>query len=149
GVKVVLARRECAIQARRRGVAGAIAFDEAKCVLCKRCLKVTGCPALSLVSAGQPLSIREGEPGNGQEKGDSPGASESLERKQPQAASSDKAGDFSRATSIAIDVALCNGCGLCAAVCPTQALGPSREGGQGLGSKPDGAGFDNGGGGRS
>jgi len=112
GVKVVLARRECAIQARRRGIAGAIVFDEAKCVLCKRCLKITGCPA---------LSIREVEPGKGQEKGDSP-TCEPLGRKQPQAASSDKTGDFSRAASIVIDAALCNGCGLCAEVCPTGAL---------------------------
>jgi len=75
GVKVVLARRECAIQARRRGVTGAIALDATKCVLCKRCLKVTGCPGLSLVDG-----------------------------------------------RITVDPTLCNGCGLCAAVCPTQAL---------------------------
>ena len=49
GVSVVIARRECAIQARRRGVvAGRVAVDPEKCVLCKRCLQVTGCPALSV-----------------------------------------------------------------------------------------------------
>jgi len=49
GVRVLLARRECAIQARRRGsAAGVIRLDAEKCVLCKRCILVTGCPALSL-----------------------------------------------------------------------------------------------------
>jgi len=49
GVNVVLAQRECAIQARRRGVvAGVTTVDEEKCVLCKKCLRITGCPALSV-----------------------------------------------------------------------------------------------------
>jgi len=49
GVSVVLARRECAIQAARRGVRyGLTTVDSDKCVLCKRCLRATGCPALSL-----------------------------------------------------------------------------------------------------
>jgi len=49
GVHVVLAQRECAIQARRRGVvAGRVIVDPDKCVLCKRCMQVTGCPALSV-----------------------------------------------------------------------------------------------------
>ncbi|MEW5825750.1 MAG: thiamine pyrophosphate-dependent enzyme [Candidatus Bipolaricaulota bacterium] len=103
GVRVLLARQECAIQSRRRGAAGApIQIDAAKCVLCKRCIQITGCPALSFRSP----------------TGNAAGA-------------------------IVIDAALCNGCGLCAAVCPTQALGcpPGRDGGQ-LGSKPDGGGFD-------
>jgi indolepyruvate ferredoxin oxidoreductase alpha subunit len=48
GVRVLLARRECAIQSRRRGASGgAIRLDAAKCVLCKQCLRTTGCPALS------------------------------------------------------------------------------------------------------
>ena len=48
-VSVVLARRECAIQAERRGVRhGTTTVDLEKCVLCKQCLRVTGCPALSL-----------------------------------------------------------------------------------------------------
>jgi indolepyruvate ferredoxin oxidoreductase alpha subunit len=76
GVRVLLARRECAIQSRRRGpAADTVQLDAAKCVLCKQCIKVTGCPALSL----------------------SDGA-------------------------VHVDPALCNGCGLCAAVCPTGAL---------------------------
>jgi len=76
GVRVLLARRECAIQARRRGASGgAIRLDAEKCVLCKQCLRTTGCPALSL----------------------SDGA-------------------------VHVDPALCNGCGLCAAVCPKHAL---------------------------
>ncbi len=76
GVNVVLARRECAIQARRRGIlADRLKFDPDKCILCNRCLEVTGCPA---------ISIGEG--------------------------------------SIDIDDSQCNGCGLCAAVCPTGAL---------------------------
>jgi indolepyruvate ferredoxin oxidoreductase alpha subunit len=49
GVRVLLARRECAIQSRRRGASGGtIQLDVAKCVLCKQCLRTTGCPALSL-----------------------------------------------------------------------------------------------------
>jgi indolepyruvate ferredoxin oxidoreductase alpha subunit len=49
GVNVVIAQRECAIQARRRGVvAGVTTVDPETCVLCKKCLRVTGCPALSL-----------------------------------------------------------------------------------------------------
>jgi len=76
GVKVILARQECAIQARRQGQrAGILHLDSDACILCKKCLRVTGCPALSV-----------GE------------------------------------NSIVIDVALCYGCGLCASVCPTQAL---------------------------
>ena len=52
GVRVVLARRECAIQAKRRGeAAGRTRVDAETCVLCKRCLKVTGCPAISLGKA--------------------------------------------------------------------------------------------------
>ena len=49
GVKVVLARQECAIQAQRRGRrAGRTRVLEEKCTLCKRCILVTGCPALSI-----------------------------------------------------------------------------------------------------
>jgi len=49
GVKVVLARQECAIEARRRGLAaGRLSLDLAKCVLCKQCLRITACPALSV-----------------------------------------------------------------------------------------------------
>ena len=49
GVNVVLARRECAIQARRRGVVpGEIDLDPERCVLCKRCIEVTGCPAIAI-----------------------------------------------------------------------------------------------------
>lgn len=49
GVKVVLARQECAIQAQRRGLrAGTIAVDPELCTACRRCITVTGCPAISL-----------------------------------------------------------------------------------------------------
>ncbi len=76
GVKVVLARQECAIQAQRRGLkAGKVTVLADKCTLCKRCIIVTGCPALTL----------------GEE-------------------------------AVEIDPALCYGCGLCAAVCPFDAL---------------------------
>ena len=138
GVKVVLARRECAIQARRRGVAGAIAFDEAKCILCKRCIKATGCPALSLASAGQlGREQREAAP-SGPDRAPARGETRNGEEKAP-------AGDFSRATSIAIDVALCNGCGLCAAVCPKGALGLSQEAVRGRGGeKPPTSGLSRG-----
>jgi indolepyruvate ferredoxin oxidoreductase alpha subunit len=103
GVRVLLARRECAIQARRRGAGAgvreaAIQVDRAKCVLCKRCITVTGCPALGCSAtdaAGQMGAKRKG-------KGDLP-SSVAAER-------------------ITVDAVLCNGCGLCAAVCPTKAL---------------------------
>jgi len=81
GVKVVLSRRECAIQATRQGKrAGNLRLTPEKCVLCKQCVTATGCPALSI-----------------------------------------------EAESIAIDPTLCNGCGLCAAVCPTGALEKEDE----------------------
>jgi indolepyruvate ferredoxin oxidoreductase alpha subunit len=49
GVKVVLARQECAIQAQRRGdQAGKVHVVRENCNLCKLCLLITGCPALSL-----------------------------------------------------------------------------------------------------
>jgi len=49
GVKVVLARQECAIQARRRGLeAGKIKVIPENCTLCKQCVVVTGCPAITL-----------------------------------------------------------------------------------------------------
>ena len=58
GVKVVLAQRECAIQAKRRGaVAGHTEVQVDKCVLCKRCLKITGCPALSVSPDGSSMTV--------------------------------------------------------------------------------------------
>ncbi len=49
GVKVVLSRQECAIQAQRRGrQAGKTRVVAENCTLCKRCILVTGCPAISL-----------------------------------------------------------------------------------------------------
>ena len=49
GVKVVLARQECAIQAVRYGrAAGAVRVDAGKCNLCKLCIIQTGCPAIDL-----------------------------------------------------------------------------------------------------
>jgi indolepyruvate ferredoxin oxidoreductase alpha subunit len=49
GVKVVLARQECAIQAERQGKQGGkVHVVEENCNLCKLCLMITGCPALSL-----------------------------------------------------------------------------------------------------
>jgi len=49
GVKVILARRECAIQAGRRKIKyDRITVDGEKCNACKRCINVTGCPAISL-----------------------------------------------------------------------------------------------------
>lgn len=47
GVKVILARRECAIQAGRRKISyGKIHVDTALCTRCKVCIMKTGCPAL-------------------------------------------------------------------------------------------------------
>lgn len=49
GVKVILARQECTTQAQRRGLkAGEVSVDFEKCNLCKRCILLTGCPAISL-----------------------------------------------------------------------------------------------------
>ncbi len=49
GVKVILARRECAIQAARRKVKySPITLHTDKCTKCKKCINVTGCPAISL-----------------------------------------------------------------------------------------------------
>lgn len=49
GVKVLLARQECAIPARRRGVeAGEIKVIDEKCNQCKLCITVTGCLAITL-----------------------------------------------------------------------------------------------------
>lgn len=83
GVKVILARQECAIQAQRRGLkAGEVRVVPEKCILCKTCIRLTGCPA---------IAIELGE------------------------------------TSITIDPALCYGCGLCAQVCPQEAIEQARE----------------------
>ncbi len=47
GVKVVVTRRECAIQAGRRKIKyGNTNVDQDKCVNCKICINTTGCPAL-------------------------------------------------------------------------------------------------------
>lgn len=47
GVKVILARRECAIQANRRKIKyNQMHIDEGKCTRCKVCIRKTGCPAL-------------------------------------------------------------------------------------------------------
>ncbi|MBQ3552860.1 MAG: indolepyruvate ferredoxin oxidoreductase subunit alpha [Clostridia bacterium] len=47
GVKVILARRECAIQAARRKVKyGIMSVDQDKCTKCKLCIMKTGCPGL-------------------------------------------------------------------------------------------------------
>lgn len=76
GVKVILARQECAIQAGRRGQrAGKVRVVPENCNLCRVCVLQTGCPALELGTE-----------------------------------------------AIAIDPALCYGCGLCAQVCQRGAI---------------------------
>jgi len=76
GVKVVLARQECAIPAMRRGErVGRVQVVADACNLCKLCIMVTGCPALSLAE-----------------------------------------------TAVAVDPALCYGCGLCVEACKRGAL---------------------------
>jgi indolepyruvate ferredoxin oxidoreductase alpha subunit len=52
GVKVVLAREECTMPARRRGLeAGQVKVDAENCNLCKLCIIQTGCPAITLGEA--------------------------------------------------------------------------------------------------
>jgi indolepyruvate ferredoxin oxidoreductase alpha subunit len=52
GVKVLLARQECAIPAKRRGVeAGEIKVIDENCNQCKLCITVTGCLAITLSSS--------------------------------------------------------------------------------------------------
>ncbi|MGN0958882.1 MAG: thiamine pyrophosphate-dependent enzyme [Selenomonas bovis] len=47
GTSVVLARRECAIQAGRRKIRyGTVVFDAEKCTSCKLCINQAGCPAI-------------------------------------------------------------------------------------------------------
>ncbi len=49
GVKVLLARQECAIPARRRGEqAGVVRVIDEKCNQCKLCINITGCLAITL-----------------------------------------------------------------------------------------------------
>jgi indolepyruvate ferredoxin oxidoreductase alpha subunit len=49
GVKVVLAREECTMPARRRGLeAGEVRVVAENCNLCKLCVIITGCPAITL-----------------------------------------------------------------------------------------------------
>jgi indolepyruvate ferredoxin oxidoreductase alpha subunit len=49
GVKVVLSRQECAIQAQRRGLkAGHVKVVPENCDLCKLCITLTGCPAIGI-----------------------------------------------------------------------------------------------------
>jgi indolepyruvate ferredoxin oxidoreductase alpha subunit len=49
GVKVLLARQECAIQAQRRGLSvGEIRLIAENCNLCRRCITITGCPSISI-----------------------------------------------------------------------------------------------------
>jgi indolepyruvate ferredoxin oxidoreductase alpha subunit len=49
GVKVVLVREECTMPARRRGLeAGQVKIVAENCNLCKLCVIITGCPAITL-----------------------------------------------------------------------------------------------------
>jgi indolepyruvate ferredoxin oxidoreductase alpha subunit len=49
GVKVVLSRQECAIQAMRQELeAGQVRVEEENCNLCQLCITVTGCPAIDV-----------------------------------------------------------------------------------------------------
>lgn len=49
GVKVILARQECAIQAQRRGLrAGEVQVVPETCNLCRVCILQTGCPAIEM-----------------------------------------------------------------------------------------------------
>ncbi len=51
GVSVVLARRQCAIQAARRKITyPKVSVNSEKCTSCKVCIRKTGCPALELAN---------------------------------------------------------------------------------------------------
>lgn len=77
GLKVILTRRECAIQAARHNTRSEpLTVTTDKCIGCKKCIVDTGCPALT------------------------------LENKK-----------------VTIEASQCNGCALCASVCPTKAIG--------------------------
>ncbi|MGN0642882.1 MAG: thiamine pyrophosphate-dependent enzyme [Huintestinicola sp.] len=49
GVKVILSRRECAIEAARRKVKySPVNVIPDKCIMCRKCINVSGCPAITL-----------------------------------------------------------------------------------------------------
>ena len=49
GVKLILSRRECAIQAARRKVKYLpVKVIPEKCIMCRKCIHVSGCPAITL-----------------------------------------------------------------------------------------------------
>ncbi len=49
GVKVIISRRECAIEAARRKVTyKPVTLIPDKCIRCKRCINMSGCPAITL-----------------------------------------------------------------------------------------------------
>ena len=49
GVKVIISKRACAILGKRSGVEQVCWIDPEKCTNCLACVKLTGCPALSLL----------------------------------------------------------------------------------------------------
>ncbi len=60
GVKVIISRRECAIQAGRRKINyGRRHVENDKCIKCKICINTTGCPALNW--DGNTVSIDQGQ----------------------------------------------------------------------------------------
>ncbi len=59
GVKVIIARRECALQAWRRGISyKPPLIDRSKCTDCMACVRATGCPAI-IDNNGKPLIIED------------------------------------------------------------------------------------------
>ena len=49
GVRLILSRRECAIQAARRKVKySPVKVIPEKCIMCRKCIHVSGCPAITL-----------------------------------------------------------------------------------------------------
>ena len=125
GVDVVIARRECAIQASRRRISyGIVTVDPEKCILCKQCLRITGCPALSLPSAATELGSKphgSGFDSSGELMGESAGARTDLQEAQ-QPGESSIVDDSPTPASIEIDAGACNGCGICVSFCPTSAI---------------------------
>jgi len=112
GVRAIVFDAPCAMLSRAAADGrAAAAVDATLCVGCKLCAAKLGCPAISLARA--PIQAHD-------RRGDDDGIG--LTRAPIQAPAPDAPGDRPDRTVAYIDPALCNGCGLCAYVCPRRAI---------------------------